>query len=440
MELTFSIVFSEIILCLVIKNLSPYKFNKKDIFELIIISICVTYFFNIINPNLVSIIAFTVPIYMIYKKSRKIMISIVIDFLGVIICILSDFIISFILVTIFKVNIISVSVYLNILIKVSFFMLSFIISYLIGKILIKNISIFKEKKNIKVLSIIIFTIIITFLVFYININWIKIDSLNNTVVIVNGGIFFVYFSIMLLIVLVSIKNINKELEFKSKQEQFNNLQEYANNLENLYNDMRKFRHDYINIISSIVGYIQDKDLEGLEEHINTNIIPLSRTIEENNSKIVSLKNIKISEIKGIISSKILQAQEKGIDISIEVVEEVNNIGMEIIDFSRIVGILLDNAIEAALDLPVVEVKVAIIKKENSIIFLVINNCREDMPQIYQIYKEGFSTKGKNRGLGLSSLKDIVGKYNNITLDTSINNGFFIQNIEIRNIDEETVKC
>ena len=50
----------------------------------------------------------------------------------------------------------------------------------------------------------------------------------------------------------------------------------------------------------------------------------------------------------------------------------------------------------------------------------------------KIFKAGFSTKGKNRGLGLSNLKDIMNNYSNATLDTSIENNRFIQNITISN--------
>ena len=49
-----------------------------------------------------------------------------------------------------------------------------------------------------------------------------------------------------------------------------------------------------------------------------------------------------------------------------------------------------------------------------------------------LFKQGFSTKGENRGLGLSNLKEIIDKYKNVTLDTFIKNELFFQEITIKN--------
>ena len=51
-----------------------------------------------------------------------------------------------------------------------------------------------------------------------------------------------------------IKSIARELKFKNKRSQFESLQEYTTNLEKLYTERRVFRHDYINILSSIVSF------------------------------------------------------------------------------------------------------------------------------------------------------------------------------------------
>ena len=122
------------------------------------------------------------------------------------------------------------------------------------------------------------------------------------------------------------KVITKEIEYKSKKEQLQNLKDYTNSLEKVYTDMRKFRHDYINILSSIVGYIEDNDMEGLEEHFYKNIMPLGEGIKNNNFRIGLLKNIEIVELKGLLSSKIIGAQGKGIDVFIDISEKINYIG------------------------------------------------------------------------------------------------------------------
>ena len=104
--------------------------------------------------------------------------------------------------------------------------------------------------------------------------------------------------------------------------------------------------------------------------------------------------------------------------------------MDIIDLSRCLGILLDNAIEASLSSEKKRLNIAFIKKNSSILIIISNTFKGVIPPLSKIFKTGFSTKGKNRGLGLSNLSEIMNNYSNTTLDTSISDDRFIQNITI----------
>lgn len=226
--------------------------------------------------------------------------------------------------------------------------------------------------------------------------------------------------------------MKKESAFTYKQIQFDNLNEYTKNLEKLYSDMRKFRHDYINIISTMSGFLEDDDINSLKEYFNNHIYPLNKKINANNYSLGLLKNIYIPTIKGLISAKIIHAQELGINVILDIVEPIESICMDIIDFSRILGILIDNALKAALYSDEKKMNIGFIKKNNSVIIIIMNTFSGTIPTLSNIYKEGFSTKGENRGLGLSNLKEIISKYKNISLDTSITSTEFSQEIYINN--------
>src|SRR5699024_10564416 len=137
---------------------------------------------------------------------------------------------------------------------------------------------------------------------------------------------------------------------------------------------------------------------------------------------------------GLITTKILQAQEKNIRLSIEVPEPIEKIDMPIINLSRIIGILLDNAIEASEKIEDDRlIRIAFIKNEDdSVMFIIMNKCKPDMPRVHTLFQENYSTKGKNRGLGLSNLKEITDATSNVLLDTTIDNNYFIQKVEILN--------
>lgn len=242
----------------------------------------------------------------------------------------------------------------------------------------------------------------------------------------NGSSFSIYLILLLGMVYILWKKLNEEIIYKQKLKESEYLKEYTSSLEEMSEDLRKFRHDYVNIISSIVGYIDDNDMVGLKNHIYNNIIPLEIRINKDNTRIHLLKNIKRSELKGLISSKIIRAQELNINVNIEIMDEIKEIKFNIVTICRILGILLDNAIEECEIIEGSYLKFAIIKNISSIDFIISNSCRENIEPIYKLNSKGFSTKGKNRGLGLTIVNELIEEYENIVLDTIIENRVFTQ--------------
>ena len=95
-----------------------------------------------------------------------------------------------------------------------------------------------------------------------------------------------------------------------------------------------------------------------------------------------------------------------------------------------VGILLDNAIEAAYEAENKEVRVALIRMDGAILFVIQNTYdRTQNLKVHELFQEGFSTKGKDRGLGLSTLREIKEQYLLINIRTKIHPSYFIQELE-----------
>lgn len=246
------------------------------------------------------------------------------------------------------------------------------------------------------------------------------------VITLNGIFFTIYFLIFILCIFELMSYGKRKCAIQRYEMEFKNLENYTEVLEEKYLEIRRFRHDYINIMASMSEYITNKDVDGLTNYFNNNIMKLTNEIKLNNFKLNALKNIKISEIKGLVSSKLISAQEKGIDVTFESVNQIHSINMDIVSFCRCIGILIDNAIEESLTIDKGMIRVGFITHENSLSFIVINAYEEKNYKIHQYFQEGFSTKGKNRGLGLSNLKRLIDDCSNVHLDTSIDNGHFIQ--------------
>ncbi|HEY5524070.1 MAG TPA: GHKL domain-containing protein, partial [Clostridium sp.] len=239
-----------------------------------------------------------------------------------------------------------------------------------------------------------------------------------------------YLIIGVIIVFVIYKNVKSKVESKASEKELKTLTLYNENLESLYTDMRKFRHDYVNILSSMAGYIEDDDMAGLKEYFNKKIIPLGTDMNEKNIKIGLLHNIMIKEIKGVVLTKIIQAQELGLEVMIDIAEIIEEVNLDVIDLSRCIGILIDNAIEAVVLCENSKLEIGFVKRNNSVMIVIVNSIVAEAPPIHKIFQKGFSTKGENRGLGLSNLREILSKYPKASLDTIIENNKFSQILEI----------
>lgn len=251
-------------------------------------------------------------------------------------------------------------------------------------------------------------------------------SIFNALLILNEMTIVVFFAIILAFIYLSKRH--EEILFR--QLEIEKLTEYTNNIEVLDQDIRAFKHDFVNILSCIRGYLDTDNFSELKSFFFNKMLPINDDLNKDSLKLHLLSNIKTPELKGLISSKVLKAKAEGIDIFIDIAEPIEDIKMDTIDLCRVLGILLDNAIEAAVLCANPVLKLGVIKKQKSISFIVINSFEGETPKIHEIYIRGFSTKGIGRGIGLANLKSILSNYYNTILDTSIEDNLFIQNIEI----------
>nr|WP_328806019.1 GHKL domain-containing protein [Staphylococcus durrellii] len=249
------------------------------------------------------------------------------------------------------------------------------------------------------------------------------------------SVIYVILIIIIAILIITVSfSIVREIQYKRNMKEIENYYKYTLQIEQINNEMRKFRHDYVNILSTMSDYIRENDIDGLRNYFTAEILPMQDSMQMNAVKINGIENLKIREIKGLVTTKILQAQEMNISISIEVNEQITKIDMPTIDLSRIIGIIIDNAIEASENIeedPLI--RIAFLKNSDiSVTFIVMNKCEDDIPRVHTLFQENFTTKKGNSGLGLSTLKEITESKSNVLLDTTIENNYFVQKVEILN--------
>lgn len=279
--------------------------------------------------------------------------------------------------------------------------------------------------------ILLFLGVATVVFIYINIIAIDQDNFYESVRD-NLAMFLVYLTLLTISIFVVLYLAFKQYKMEQREQELKNFESYVASLEQINQDMRKFKHDYINILSTLRIYIDEKNYDGLHTYFYDHILEANHQEQLNQQAMMMLNNLKINSLKGLLTTKILQAQSNHVPFYVEIVEEITDIPVDPIILNRMVGILLDNAIEAAREIVNGEVRLAFINMDETTLLVVNNTFNEEIDiKVHEIYQEGFSTKGENRGLGLANLRQMKNDLQNVSLNTKISPPYFIQEIEFK---------
>ena len=257
--------------------------------------------------------------------------------------------------------------------------------------------------------------------------------------------FFVSTFYLILMVLggIIIQSIssNQELRGQAEKRQLEYAlhQRYLEELKNQYQGIREFRHDYVNLLTAIEYFIEKKEFVALEHFFNTSVKQTKTMFKQNIIHTNELNKIESLDVRSIVAMKLLAAQEKNIPIQMEVDTDVHlNPTVDSVCLIRILGILLDNAIEEAAHIQEGDLSVAILSLKGDTIFIIENAARSTIEPLHVLKQKGFSTKGAGRGLGLSNIEELTAMEHNILLETIVAEERFIQKVIV--IGEEEQVC
>ena len=190
------------------------------------------------------------------------------------------------------------------------------------------------------------------------------------------------------------------------------------------------RHDIKNIFFTMGNFVDRSNDTEMKSFFWKNIFPYSvKTIQQNEllSKIYRIPNESLKAFFYLKISQIL-AKKAIVLLEVSIIPEHFKTGMEVIDLTRILGILIDNAVEEVINIPegIIEIK---IKANNDGCSYIIQNSVTDITKIKGI-REGITTKGGEHGRGLLIVKNILGRYDNAVLNSYFYNSAFTQSLNI----------
>ena len=240
---------------------------------------------------------------------------------------------------------------------------------------------------------------------------------------------FLNFISLLMYFVLSFLSLAKISNLVTTTQKLESAEEYNKTLHILHDNVRGFKHDFDNIVTTIGGYIKTDDMEGLEKYYSQLQEDCSKV---NNLYILNPDIINNPGIYNLLTTKYSEAEEKGIKVNLTFLLDLNELHMKIYEFARILGILLDNAIDAAseCDEKVLNIVFRNEAKNNRNIILIENTYKDKDVDLNQIFNKGISGKENHTGLGLCEIRQILKKNNNVNLYTNKNEKYFTQQLEI----------
>lgn len=240
---------------------------------------------------------------------------------------------------------------------------------------------------------------------------------------------------------ISIFSLLKTTKLEVTNKSLEEAKLYNKTLQILHDSIRCFKHDFSNIMQSIDGYIINNNMEGLKKYYSE----IKDECDNLNSLTALNPNlINDSGLYSLIASKYHLAEQLNITFNISISTNFDEIETSSYILTRILGILLDNAIEAAKLSDEKEIIFEVTgpsenaKIRKSIISIANTYSNKDI-DLDRIREKGYTSKTSDttsHGLGLWEVNKILKKSKNLNLHTTKNNKYFTQQLEVFDIKSE----
>jgi len=240
--------------------------------------------------------------------------------------------------------------------------------------------------------------------------------------------------VILLYFCISIYSLSRTIQLEITSQLLEQEKSYNKTLTVLYDNIRGFRHDFNNIVQSLGGYISSNNIDGLKTYYDG---LLKDCKISNNLSVLNPDLINNPAIYSLLCSKYYKATQLGITVNLSVFLDLSSLNVNIYEFVRILGILLDNAIEASVQCKEKIINIDIRKqpKSSKKLFVIENTYLNQDIDLKKIFQKGYTSKTQDNcshGLGLWEVKKFLNKYNNLNLQTFKEDNYFVQQLEIYN--------
>lgn len=175
------------------------------------------------------------------------------------------------------------------------------------------------------------------------------------------------------------------------------LQKYYAEVENMYTKMRGWRHDYRHHIQAMKVHAANGELASIVSYLDM--------LDEDLTNVETVVRTGNRMADAILNSKLSLAAEREITVRTDTNIPVA-LSMSELDLCIVIGNLMDNAMEACMELPAEKRLIRLyMEMKGNYLYLALTNTAGGRKK--QSFK---TTRGSGHGLGLSRVDAIVKKY------------------------------
>ena len=243
--------------------------------------------------------------------------------------------------------------------------------------------------------------------------------------------FIVTMLILLCFCIVGIYLIKQNSDINKTSSMYQHVVKYSNTTNKVLEDYRMISHEHKNQLS-IIRQMVPKNNKELIEYLDN----LMNKYSDIKYKWVSeLNKLPSDGLKGLINYKLVEMDDNGIKSTVTISKEVSKIRLNKLNTTQkdhlysICGVYLDNAIQAAIKGKEKEIAIDIYKENKDLVFVIANTYKGKI-ELGKIDDYGYSTKGKNHGIGLHLVKTILNEDKLFSQERKIIDKYYVQELRL----------
>jgi Signal transduction histidine kinase regulating citrate/malate metabolism len=227
------------------------------------------------------------------------------------------------------------------------------------------------------------------------------------------GLVITYRQLIFFIRTIAIQNEAKEKILYNKQ-----LNEYLTTVQQQYTDLRKFKHDFQNIMLSMKPFVDNSNSTELKNYYHDILKERVEMSKVSGGNITEVRNIDSDAIRGLLIQKFFIARSEQIQFNLELNQTHYHFDNDILILVRILGILIDNALEYVQTIDEKIVTCAITQTDNTT-EITIDNPLKNKLNLKAIFQSDYTTKDQHTGFGLANARKLISETDNLYLETKI---------------------